>query len=270
MAPPLLQLTDIRFTLGGKPLLEGVDLQVGRGDRICLVGRNGSGKSTLMRIAEGLVEPDAGRRFLQPDATLRVLAQEPDLAGYSDVLSYVEAGLGPLDESLSRAQPARRPRPQRRREACASLGRGVAAGRPGPRAGAGTRHFAARRTAQTTSICPPSNGWRTNSRGFARPWSWSATIGAFSPTSRVRPSGSTVGGPGRIEQGFGAFEAWRDETLEQEELDRHKLDRKIAAEEDWVRYGVTGRRKRNVGRMANLQVLRQARRTTPVQSAMPG
>ena len=49
-----------------------------------------------------------------------------------------------------------------------------------------------------------------------------------------------------LEQGFAAFEAWRDEVLEKEETERHKLARKIAAEEDWLRYGVTGRRKRNV------------------------
>ena len=97
MAPPLLQMSDIRFTLGGKPLLDGVDLSVGRGDRICLVGRNGSGKSTLMKMVAGTVEPDSGMRFLQPDASLRVLPQEPDLSGFATVLDYVEAGLGPTD-----------------------------------------------------------------------------------------------------------------------------------------------------------------------------
>jgi ABC transport system ATP-binding/permease protein len=63
-----------------------------------------------------------------------------------------------------------------------------------------------------------------------------------------------------MEQGFGAFEAWRDEVLEQEELDRHKLDRKLAAEADWLRYGVTARRKRNVRRLGNLYAMRQERR----------
>ena len=64
----------------------------------------------------------------------------------------------------------------------------------------------------------------------------------------------------RVELGFGAFEAWRDEQLAEEEAAQHKLDRKIVAEEHWVRYGVTGRRKRNVRRMADLQKLRQSRR----------
>ena len=56
------------------------------------------------------------------------------------------------------------------------------------------------------------------------------------------------------------FEAWRDERLEEEEIAQHKLDRKIAREEHWMRYGVTARRKRNVRRVAGLQALRQARR----------
>ena len=64
----------------------------------------------------------------------------------------------------------------------------------------------------------------------------------------------------RLEQGFSAFEAWRDDVLEQEETERHKLDRKIAAEEHWVRYGVTARRKRNVRRMAELAEMRKTRR----------
>ena len=64
----------------------------------------------------------------------------------------------------------------------------------------------------------------------------------------------------RIEKGFSAFEGWRDEVLEQEEKDRHKLDRQIVREEHWLRYGVTARRKRNVGRLERLAGLRQDRR----------
>src|SRR4051812_50156005 len=59
---------------------------------------------------------------------------------------------------------------------------------------------------------------------------------------------------------FCLLEAWRDEILEKEETERHKLERRIAAEEDWVRYGVSGRRKRNVGRLDRLRSLRTERR----------
>jgi ATP-binding cassette subfamily F protein uup len=64
----------------------------------------------------------------------------------------------------------------------------------------------------------------------------------------------------QIERGFGAFEEWRDEVLAEEEREQHKLDRKIVNEEHWLRYGVSGRRKRNVKRLGNLHALRDQRR----------
>src|SRR5690606_11588501 len=64
----------------------------------------------------------------------------------------------------------------------------------------------------------------------------------------------------RLDQGFAAFEAWRDAMLEQEEIERRKLDRKIAREESWLHGGVTARRKRNVRRVAELARMRQERR----------
>jgi ATP-binding cassette subfamily F protein uup len=93
MPPPLLTLQDIALSFGTVPLLTGAGLSVSAGDRVCLVGRNGSGKSTLLRIAAGLVQPDSGRRFAQPGATIRYLPQEPDFAGFATALEYVEAGL---------------------------------------------------------------------------------------------------------------------------------------------------------------------------------
>jgi ATP-binding cassette subfamily F protein uup len=98
MAAPLLQLSGIALTFGGTPLLDGVDLLVGAGERVCLVGRNGSGKSTLLRIAARLVEPDGGTVFLKPDATIRYLPQEPEFSGFATTADYVEAGLGPNDD----------------------------------------------------------------------------------------------------------------------------------------------------------------------------
>src|SRR5712672_2204199 len=64
----------------------------------------------------------------------------------------------------------------------------------------------------------------------------------------------------QIDRGFAAFEGWRDEVLAEEEREQHKLDRKIVNEEHWLRYGVSGRRKRNVKRLGNLHALRQQRR----------
>ncbi|MGZ9034117.1 MAG: ATP-binding cassette domain-containing protein, partial [Rhodospirillales bacterium] len=86
------------LTFGGAPVLQGAGLSVMPGERLALVGRNGSGKSSLLKIAAGLLEPDAGSRFVQPGTTVRYLPQEPDVAGFATTLAYVEAGLSPGDD----------------------------------------------------------------------------------------------------------------------------------------------------------------------------
>ena len=156
--PPLIQLKDIALTFGGTPLLAGVELSVSAGERVCLVGRNGSGKSTLLRIAAGLIEPDRGTRFVQPGATIRYLAQEPDFGGAATTLAYVEAGLGPGDDphqarylleqlGLDGSEdPARLSGGEARR---AALARVLA---PSPDILCSTSR-------PITSIFPPSNGW---------------------------------------------------------------------------------------------------------------
>ncbi|MFY8155790.1 MAG: ATP-binding cassette domain-containing protein, partial [Rhabdaerophilum sp.] len=64
----------------------------------------------------------------------------------------------------------------------------------------------------------------------------------------------------RLNEGFASFEAWRDKILAEEEEAQHKLGRKIADEEHWLRYGVTARRKRNVRRLEGLRALRREKR----------
>src|SRR5437016_12478367 len=98
MAAPILLLQDLHLNFGRTTVLDGAELSVGAGERLCLVGRNGSGKSTLLKIAAGMVAFDAGTRFLQPSVTIRYLPQEPDLSGFATTAAFVEAGLGPSDD----------------------------------------------------------------------------------------------------------------------------------------------------------------------------
>src|SRR5262249_30326494 len=99
--PPLLALAGIRYHLGDQTVLDGVDLAIAPGERLCLVGRNGAGKSTLLKILAGEPIADAGSRFAQPGATVATLAQEPDSPGHATVGDYVARALadalGPAD-----------------------------------------------------------------------------------------------------------------------------------------------------------------------------
>ena len=59
----IVSLLDVSLSFGGAPLLDRVNLQIDRGERVCLVGRNGAGKSTLMKVIAGELKPDSGKVF---------------------------------------------------------------------------------------------------------------------------------------------------------------------------------------------------------------
>src|ERR1700722_4814735 len=268
MAAPLLLLKDIPIRFGNTQLLDGAELSVGESERLCLVGRNGSGKSTLLKIAAGLVEPDSGSRFAQPGATIRYLPQEPDFAGFTTTLAYVEAGLG----DAAAADHYR---------ASYLLEQLGLTGHEDPSKLSGGE---ARRTALARVLAPepdillldeptnhldlPGIEWLEQELAGMR-----SGIVLISHDRRLleRISRATVwldrGITRVLDQGFAHFEGWRDQVLEQEEIERHKLGRKIVMEEDWLRYGVTARRKSNQKRLGALPALREERKE---RRAAPG
>ena len=258
-AAPILALQQIKLTLGSTLLLDGAELSVMPGDKIALVGRNGSGKSTLLKIAAGEIEPDGGKRFLQPGVTVRYLPQEPDLKGYPTTLAYAEAGLEAGND------------PYRAQYLLEHLG---LTGQEDPSRLSGGE---ARRAALARTLAPEPDiillDEPTNHLDLpAIEWleaeikSLRSALIIISHDRRFLSdlTRATVwldrGTTRRLNRGFGEFEAWRDTVLEEEELNRHKLDRQIVREEHWLTYGVTARRKRNVGRLERLSGLRQQRK----------
>jgi ATP-binding cassette subfamily F protein uup len=259
MAPPLLILRDIYLTLGDAPLLEGADLIVSEGERLCLVGRNGSGKSTLLRIASGLIEPDGGERFIHPGATLRYLAQEPDLSGFDTTLAYAESGLTPGDD------------PYRAQYLLEQLGLSGSENPANLSGGEARRCALAQVLASepdilfldepTNHLDLPAIEWLENELTKSR-----SALVLISHDRRFLEnlSRATIwingGTTHRLGQGFTHFESWRDGLLEAEGRARHELNRKLAVEMEWLHKGVTARRKRNQGRLRALHALRDERR----------
>jgi ATP-binding cassette subfamily F protein uup len=256
MAPPLLNLDGIKLTFGGAPLLDGAALSASAGDKIALVGRNGSGKSTLLKIAAGMIEPQDGEVFRQPSATVRYLPQMPDMDGFASVRAYVEAGLGPADD------------PHRATYLMEHLGL-TGDERPNDLSGGEARRAAlARVMAPEPDILlldEPTNHLDLSviewlEEELART---SSAVILISHDRRFleRVSRATVwldrGQTRRLDKGFAHFEEWRDQVLEEEEREQHKLGRQIVREEHWLRYGVTARRKRNMRRLGELQTMRQ-------------
>lgn len=259
MAPPLLFLRDIHLTFGGPSLLEGAELSVSGGDRLCLVGRNGSGKSTLLKIAAGLVEADRGERFVQPGATVRYLPQEPDLSGHATTLAYVAAGLGPGDD------------PHRAQYLLSQLGL-VGDESPDRLSGGEARRAALARVMApepdillldepTNHLDLPAIEWLEEAlKGMGSALVLISHDRRFLETLARATIWLDGGVTRRLDRGFAHFEDWRDEVVEKEELERHKLNRKIVQEINWLHYGgVTARRRRNQGRLRALNALRQQR-----------
>lgn len=254
---PLLQLSDISLTFGGDPVFADLSLVVQPGDRVALVGRNGSGKSTLMKVMAGLVEPDRGDVVPGPGVSVGYMEQDPDMTGFSTLGDFAVAGLDPSDlYKIERAGEGLKFDPAR----------------PVETASGGERRRAAlaRLMAEEPALMlldEPTNhldieaiGWleaelKATRAGFVLISHDRAFLRALSRATLWIDRGMVR----RQEKGFDAFEAWRDTVWAEEDVARHKLNRKIKAEARWAVEGISARRKRNMGRVRALQDLRAER-----------
>lgn len=254
---PLLQLSDISLTFGGDPVFDDLSVTIQPGDRLALVGRNGSGKSTLMKVMAGLVEVDEGTRVLSPGDSVGYMEQEPDMKGHSTLGDFAVSDLGPADmwrveaaaEGL-KFDPATE----------------VAAASGGERRRAALAKLIAE-APDLMLLDEPTNHLDIEAIGWLEE-RLKETRQAFVIIShdraflRALTTGTLWldrGDLRRQDKGFSAFEDWRDKTWEDEDLARHKLNRKIKAEARWAVEGISARRKRNQGRVRALQGLRAER-----------
>jgi ATP-binding cassette subfamily F protein uup len=254
---PLLQLSSISLTFGGDPVFDDLSLVIQPGDRMALVGRNGSGKSTLMKVMAGLVEADTGDRIVTPGTSVGYMEQDPDMSGYATLGDYAASALEPGE--LYRVEMA-------------SEGLKFDPDRPVATASGGERRRAA--LAKLMAEAPelmlldePTNhldieaiAWLENELKQTR--AAFVLISHDRAFLRALTKGTLWidrGAVRRQEEGFAAFEAWRDKIWEEEDIARHKLDRKIKAEARWAVEGISARRKRNQGRVRALQQLRADR-----------
>jgi len=257
MAAPILSFEDLGIVQGSGWLFRHLDIFVGERDRLALIGRNGAGKSTLLRLLAGKIDHDEGRRTIVPGTRVVLLEQEPSIAGHATLRDYALAGPdAPLQHEV---------------EAIADQ-IGIDLDRDAETASGGERRRAA--IARALAMNPdvllldePTNHLDIAAIDWLESW-LQRFSGAFVAISHdrtflTRLTRQTLwmdrGGIRRAEIGYGGFEAWTEKVFEDEQRNAERLDAKLKLEEHWLQRGVTGRRRRNQGRLTKLKEMRAQR-----------
>jgi ABC transport system ATP-binding/permease protein len=259
-APPLVTLKDISHGFGAKTLFTQAQLSIGKKERICLVGRNGAGKSTLLKIIAGLTEPDAGERFVQSGVRIAYLPQEPLIPEGVSVADYITQGLEGdqqhnqylVDEMLdvvrldSQLIVSALSGGEKRR---AALARALVSDPDVLLLDEPTNH-----------LDLPTIEWleatlEAFSGGFVMISHDRMFLNRLTKTTLWVDRGIIR----RLNKGFEHFDDWSQTILDQEEMEKSKLDKLIAQETVWSVQGISARRKRNQGRLRNLYDLRSTR-----------
>ena len=256
---PQISLKNIFLSFGEKQIFEGLNLLVQPRDRIALVGRNGSGKSTLLKVLQGLVIQDEGERILSKGLSVGYMEQDPNLSEFITLKDYVCSGV--LVSGYHQGEKV-------------AQNLGVDLDMPVNVSSGGER----RRAALTKLIAEnhdimlldePTNHLDVE----AIEWLEAELKGlskSFIVISHDRKFLSNLtndtiwvdrGKARRCSIGFGGFEAWRDKIWHEEDEKIHKLNRKIRSESRWAVEGISARRKRNQGRLRNLEKLRAERQS---------
>ncbi|MEH3104411.1 MAG: ATP-binding cassette domain-containing protein [Sphingomonas phyllosphaerae] len=257
MAAPILSYEDLGLVQGAGWLFRHLDLYVGERDRLALIGRNGAGKSTLLKLIAGVIDADEGRRTIVPGTKVVMLEQDPDVSGFATLRDYALAG---------------NDAPEHYQADAIADQLGIDLSREASSASGGERRRAAivRALAMDPDVLlldEPTNHLDIAAIEWLEDWLKRFT-GAFVVISHdrtflTRLTRQTLwldrGELRRAEVGFGGFDAWTEQVYAEEERNAQRLDAKLKIEEHWLQRGVTGRRRRNQGRLSKLKEMRAER-----------
>lgn len=261
----ILNLQDVSIRFGGPPLLDKVTLQVEKGEKVCLLGRNGEGKTTLLRLISGEMEPDSGVITLQKGTTVAGLSQAlpSDLSG--SVYEVVAGGLAG-DESNPGTEPGwgvrRRVEPVLTRLSLDAEVRFEALS-----VGLMRRVLLARALVAEPDILlldEPTNHLDITAivwiedflRKFRGTLIFVTHDRMFTDRLATRIIELDRGWLVSWACGYRTFLERRQASLEAEEAQRGRFDKKLAREEEWIRKGIKARRTRNEGRVRALMKMR--------------
>ena len=266
MPTPLLTIAGAGINLGDRWLLRGGELTLHAGDRLALVGRNGAGKSSLMKLMAGRADMDEGSLWMAPGSSVAYLPQAPVIPTGMTLRSVVTAGHDA--DWLGRPVPI-----HKAEEFLMRLGLDPDRLSDGLSGGESRRVSLARALytepdvllldEPTNHMDMPTIEWMEEMLRQHR----GALLVVSHDRAFLRNLGTGIvwlhnGRLRRREGDFAQFDEWSEGILAEEAVVLHKMDRRIAAETKWSREGISARRKRNQGRLRELEALRLERART--------
>ena len=260
----IVSLLDVSLSFGGAPLLDRVNLQIDRGERVCLVGRNGAGKSTLMKVISGELEADKGQVFRQSGAVFSTLKQEVPAGLAGSVRTVVEGEGGSYEEHNDWE---RHDRVERLLE---QMGLPADQDFAALSAGQKRRVLLARGLVEAPQLLlldEPTNHLDLASiqwlEEFLLEWG-GALLFVTHDRAFLRKLATRI-----VEVDRGQLIGWacdydtflvrKQAVLEAEEVERAQFDKKLAQEEVWIRRGVKAQRSRANNRIHALEKMRAER-----------
>ena len=255
--PPIFSYENLSLHQGEGWLFRDLDLHVGPRDRLALIGRNGAGKTTLLRLIADQIEPDKGKRMIQPGTNIVMLEQEPDFSPFETLLDFAVAGSpGPAEHEVQSIAD--------------QLSTDLAIRADKASGGEKRRAAICRALALEPDLLlldEPTNHLDLGAIDWLEDW-LRRYKGAFITISHdrtflTRLTKQTIwldrGAIRRQEVGFGGYDAWMEKVHADEAQAASKIDAKLKLEARWLERGVTARRKRNQGRLEKLYQMRAQR-----------
>ena len=262
---PIVQLNKVSLSFGLKPLLDNVNLQLRRGERVCLLGRNGEGKSSLLQVICKNLVPDSGEVWVRPGVRIASLAQEVSPGSEALVRDVVLGGAQhatPEDEWQSEMQADQViSRLELKGDALMSalsggwrrrvmLGRALIAAPDVLLLDEPTNHLDVEAITWLENMMLDYAGalfFVSHDRAFVRRLA-TKIVELDRGQLRIWPGG------------YDDYVLQKRAALEVEAKHAALFDKKLAQEEVWIRKGVEARRTRNEGRVRALKQLRIERR----------
>src|SRR3954471_6560790 len=261
----IVSLLDVSLSFGGAPLLDRVNLQIERGERVCLVGRNGTGKSTLLKVIAGELKPDEGQVFRSPpDAVISTLKQEVPVGLSGTVQRVVEGEGGSYEEHNDWERHDRVERLIEKMGLPAEMEFSALS------AGQKRRVLLARGLVEEPQLLlldEPTNHLDLASiqwlEEFLLEWGGAVLFVTHDRAFLRKISTRIV----EIDRGkligwqcdYDTFLSRKEAVLEAEEVQRALFDKKLAQEEVWIRRGVKAQRSRANNRIHALEKMRAER-----------